>query len=89
MIYPALKGWAIFKAKGVNFRAEFSARRYSPPGFLEIEIRLMVGMLGALFAGEQAFDGEQLHTGAFLAGGDDERITHQCSPSQLHPLENV
>lgn len=36
---------------------------------LEIQIRLVVGMLGALLARKQTFNGQQLHAGIFLAGG--------------------
>ena len=34
-------------------------------GFLEIQIRVVVGMFGALFAGEQTFNRQQLHAREF------------------------
>ena len=38
-------------------------------GLLEIQIRRVVGMLGAVFAGEQVFNRQQLHSWKFHAGG--------------------
>jgi hypothetical protein len=35
-------------------------------GLLEVEVRLVIGMLGALCVIEQAGDGEQLHAGILV-----------------------
>lgn len=36
-------------------------------GLLEVQVRLVVGMLGALLAGEQTFNRQQLHAGKLSA----------------------
>ena len=67
---PAINGWAIVKdleqrpfskqrfLRGVAFRS----------GFLEIQVRRVVGMLGALFAIKQAFNRQQLDARKLPAG---------------------
>ena len=45
------------RLRGVGFRL----------GFLEIQVRLVVGMLGAVRAGKQAFNRQPLHAQIFLA----------------------
>jgi hypothetical protein len=36
------------------------------PGFFEIQVRLVIGMLGALFFGKQTFNRQQLHARIFF-----------------------